>query len=120
MRKVPGSGRKAGVPNKKTTLIADVAERLGVNPFEVLCRFAGDDWEGLGIEPIRKSMPSKPDEVEGQNDIFLSPIPMEVRMHAAKEACKYLYPQRKAVTLSTDEESGFRIVIEDYVSKEKK
>lgn len=116
MRKVPGSGRKAGVPNKKTTLIADVAERLRVNPFEVLCMFAGNDYKSLGYEPEKHT------KMIGDQELvtYSSPIPMDVRMHAAKEACKYLYPQRKAVTLSTDEESGFRIVIEDYSVKEKK
>lgn len=111
MAKNKGSGRKAGVPNKKTALIADVAERLGVNPFEVLCLFAANKWKELGYTG------SKHIDSETGTEWFESPISLDIRMNAAKEACKYLYPQRKAVQLSTDEESGFRIVIEDYAAK---
>lgn len=82
--------RPPGIPNKKTKALIDLAEELGVSPFEILCEYAKDKTDH------------------------------ERRFAAAKELCQYLYPKRSAVKISTDEEHGFRIVIEDYQSKDKK
>jgi len=37
-----------------------------------------------------------------------------IRLQAAKEACKYIHPQRKAIEMSNPEGEGFKVVVEDY------
>lgn len=39
-----------------------------------------------------------------------------ISIAAAKECCKFLYPQRKALEVSNPDQ-GFKVIIEDYVSK---
>lgn len=81
----PTSGKKKGTKNKKTQSLIDKAEVLGVDPFEVLLLFAKNDWRSLGYhEPL---------------------IDPDTRVHAAKEACKYLYSQRKAIDVTSGGES---------------
>jgi hypothetical protein len=87
IQKVPNSGRKAGTPNKKTQDLFEKCEKHGVDPFESLLLIARD----------------------GEKE--------ETRMQACKELCKYLYPQRKAVEHTTDEQQGFMMVIKDYTKK---
>lgn len=106
-----GSGRKKGVPNKKTQDLQEMADELGCNPFRILLMFANDDWEGLGYpEPTTTKVTKDGTTVE------IDRISPDLRAHAAKEAAKYLYPQRKAVEMSSAE-SGFKVILEDYVSK---
>lgn len=104
--RTPGSGRKPGSVNKKTEALQEIADRNGVNPFEILCLIAKGDLRNLGYQFGESQVP-----LDYQIDIA-------TRMGAAKEAARYLYPQRKAVELSTDE-SGFKIVLCDYTSKAK-
>lgn len=94
-------GRAKGTPNKKTQELHDIAERCGVNIFEGLCRIAAGDYKSLGYE----------------NERYITP---ELRFQAMKEAAKYLYPQRKAVELSSDVDTGFKIIVEDFVTRDKK
>jgi hypothetical protein len=89
-------GREKGRKNKRTIEVERIAAQYELNPFEVLIMIANADNEGL-----------KTDEK----------IPVAVRGQAAKEAAKYLYPQKQAVQLSTDPEVGFKVRIEDYSSK---
>lgn len=70
-------GRKKGTPNKSSVPAQQIAERLGVDPFEVLCLFVKGDAKKLKI---------KKDQ--------LTP---GIRVAAAMEAAQYLYPKRKAV-----------------------
>lgn len=37
-----------------------------------------------------------------------------VRLGAAKEACKYIHPQRKALEVSNAGDTGFKVIVEDY------
>lgn len=107
--------RPKGVPNRKTTELQEIAERIGVNPFEILCLFAKEDWKGLGYE---KATYTKVFQDGGTMEI--ERISPELRFQAAKEASKYLFPQRKAVELSTQDDAGFKIIVEDYLSKGEK
>lgn len=91
--KTPGSGRKAGTPNKSAVDLQEIADRIGVNIFEVLCLIAKGDMAALGEE---------------------KKIDINARLGAAKEAAKYLYSQRKAVELSGSETDPFVISIHDY------
>jgi len=108
-------GRKKGTPNKSTSYLQERCEALGVDPFEILIRFAAGDWKGLGYESSERCAGVSKDGQPWYEDT-ISP---EVRQKAAKEACEYLYPKRKAMELSADGETGFKIVIEDYSANKK-
>lgn len=41
----------------------------------------------------------------------------EVKFNRLREIAQYLYPKRKAIEHSIDEENGFKILIEDYRKK---
>lgn len=94
--KKPGSpktgGRQKGTPNKKSTEAARLAERLGVDHFEVLCLIAKGDWKSLGYERATVTRFGK-DGMTLEED----QITIDHRLSAAKEGAKYLYPQLKAV-----------------------
>lgn len=85
------NGRPKGSPNKKTEELQDLADRLGCNPFEVLLKFAMNDWKGLGYDTETRELmgPRGPVEI-----MHVSP---ETRMKAAAEAAQYLFPKRKAI-----------------------
>jgi hypothetical protein len=68
-------GRPKGSPNARTQDLFDITERLECNPFEILILFAKGDTETLKVSEI-------------------SP---DLRLRAAKDACDYLFPKRKAV-----------------------
>lgn len=89
-------GRSKGTPNASSLDVRAIAERIGVDPFEIMCMVAKGDYSGLGYE----------------TDI----ISLDQRIGCAIQASKYLYQQRKAVELSTDEK-GFNVIIKDYSSK---
>lgn len=57
------------------------AEELSIDPFEVLLMFAGGKWQELGY--------NRPEDI--------SP---GLRAKCASDACKYLYPQLRAVEVS--------------------
>lgn len=72
-----------------TTLTAKlhaISMRLNIEPFEVLLHFADGDDQALGL----------PDKT-------ISP---GMRLKAATEACKYLYPQLRSVDGGTDPGNG--------------
>lgn len=96
-------GRPAGSLNKKTQALIDRAEDMGVDPFEILCLVAKGDAKALGY-----------DTSAGYR------MDIELRFSAAKELAQYIYPKRSAVKVSTGDEDGFKIIIEDYTTKEKK
>lgn len=81
--RVKTGGRKKGTPNKQAEELRDIADRLGVNPFEVLLLFAKGDWKALGYKK-RKYAP----------DPEIHP---SIRARAAAEANQYLHPKRKAI-----------------------
>lgn len=105
-------GRAKGVPNKSNQDLIDKANSLGVDPFQVLLLYVKRDWKALGF-------PSEFYTYEGQPDKDRPIITPEKQIECAKDVCQYLYPKRKAVELSTDQESeGFKIVIQDYSKKD--
>jgi hypothetical protein len=107
-------GRQKGIPNKKTRSLEETAARVGVDIFEVLCMFAHRDWKGLGYQSATETRVLK----DG-GTIEVEKISPELRLNAAKEAAKYLFPQRKAVEMSNPEGEGFRVIVEDFVSDKK-
>lgn len=103
-------GRKKGTPNKSSLRVEEIAQRLGCDPFEILCNFANGDWKRLGYEN-ECYFSEKPDGAVKMNYV----INPEMRLTAAKEAVKYLHAQKKAVELSTDPEGrGIQINVVDY------
>lgn len=106
MAKTPGSGRKKGTPNKVTAACRELADRLGVSPFEVLLHFAAGDWQALGYETATQRRVN----AHGMWEEFR--IDPATRMKAAAEASKYLYPQRKSMQLDVD--GSIKVLIEDY------
>lgn len=91
------AGTRKGVPNKKALHLHELAEKLGVNPFEILLYFAKGDWEALGYDNsiyVRESS-------DGTTTTLGYTITPEVRAKAAIEACKYLFPQKKAIQLDS-------------------
>lgn len=108
-------GRPKGAINKKTAQLEDVAKRLKCDPFEILCHFANGDYKALGYE-AECFFSEKPDGAVKMGYV-ISP---DLRVHAAKEAIKYLHAQKKAVELSANPESGFKITVIDYSKKDEK
>lgn len=84
-------GRQKGTPNKKVSPLRGKALELGIDPFEVLLLFAKGDWKALGY-------PSEFDKKVSQGKEYQERVidPSD-RVNAAKEACKYIHPQLKAV-----------------------
>jgi hypothetical protein len=85
-------GRAKGTPNKTSLPLHEKAKELGCDPFEILCRFALGDWEGLGYKSEFIFTPTQKGEV-----VEKPLIPPELRSKAAAEAAQYLYPKRKAI-----------------------
>ncbi len=87
--KTPGSGRKAGTPNKPTTDLHEIAEELGIHPFKLLLYYADGRWKDLNYNSetiTRYSTTGMPFE-----EYVIKP---EVRMKAAASAAEYLYPKQ--------------------------
>lgn len=88
--KHPNSGRKPGTPNRATREAQALAEELGINPFEVLLRFAAGDTEALGLKPY----------VDGKGRQRDPMVPLDLRMQAAAAATRFLLPQLKSVEVA--------------------
>lgn len=86
------SGRPKGTVGRKTVDAQRLAERLGIDPFEVLLYFSANNWKELGYASGTKTMYTK-DGSSYETDL----ITPEARISAAKDAASYLLPKRKAV-----------------------
>lgn len=95
--RTPGSGRKKGTKNKRSAELFELAEEIGVNPFEVMLFFAKGDWKGLGYEAksFISGYSNSGDPIE---KLYIS---SDQRLEAAVQASKYLYPQLKSIERST-------------------
>lgn len=102
---VPGKpktgGRPPGALNKRSQELKELAEELGINPFEIMLRLAANDWEGLGYKEGERRI-----EVAGGGSYYEDVIPPALRGQMAKEAIKYLAPQLKSVEHSSDGSMG--------------
>lgn len=105
-------GRQKGVGNKDILGLEERARALGVDVFEVLANFAGGNWKQLGYDNEVYVM----ENAQGATKIGYTITP-EMRLKASTELMKYIYPQKKAVELSSDPDKGFKLIIEDYTSK---
>ena len=84
-------GRQKGTPNKKTQEAQELAEKLGINPLEILLHFAAGNYQELGLVE-HKEIRTKDGAV-----IFEPTISPELRQKSAKDACEYLVPKLKAI-----------------------
>jgi hypothetical protein len=104
-------GRPKGAKNIRSFDAEILAARLGINPLEIVMKFAAGDWKGLGYESDRYEIETPSGNIK---QVFV--ITPNMRLDASKEASKYLFSQKKSIELSTGEE-GFKVVIEDYAKK---
>lgn len=87
-----GKGRPKGSTNIEKRTAQELAAKLGVDPLEVLLNFTKGDWKALGYETEDKVI-----GYSKEGPIFGERISAELRSNSAKEACKYLHTQLKAV-----------------------
>jgi hypothetical protein len=95
--KTPGSGRKKGTPNKPTATLLEKTRELGIDPFEILLRFAAEDWKGLGYDS-RTTISYTSAGIEFEEYV----IKPELRGKCASEACQYIHAKRKAIEQTID------------------
>ena len=105
--------RTKGALGKNVWPLRDKALELGVDPFEVLLLFAKGDWEKLGYRSATKQM------MVGDSVVTVDTIETSLRLKAAAESCKYLYPQLRSTDLTTGGESinTFKDLVELAKSK---
>lgn len=89
-------GRSKGTPNKKTLQAQELADSLGINPFEVLLHFIAGDYKALKLEKTKTLYTSAGESYE------VDMITPEIRLQAAKEAVQYLLPKRKALEIDAN------------------
>lgn len=87
-------GRQKGTPNKDSLKAEEIAERLGVDPFEVLLLAAAGDWKSLGYDSGEVTKVTK------FGVVIEDRISIETRVTAAAHATQYLLPKRKAIEVS--------------------
>jgi hypothetical protein len=76
-------GRQKGVKNLLTRRVSETAQRLGIDPFEILLRFAAGDWRGLGYKR------------ETHSEGFT--IEPAVRARAAEQVAQYILPKLRSI-----------------------
>jgi len=99
-------GRPKGSKNKRSEQLQEIADRMNVNPFEILLKIAAGDWKGLGYDSPHETRFS-PTGTKYKTD----KITLMDRRQAASDALPYLNPKLKAVEISTDGETGAFAVI---------
>lgn len=93
-------GRVKGTPNRKTQELMQRCEKLNVDPFAILCYYAGRDWESLGYKS-----PTTTKVLKDGGTIDVDIITTDQQIECAKELCGYLYAKKKAVEMSNDPEN---------------
>ena len=91
-------GRAKGTPNKDVLPLIEKARELKIDPFEILLRFAGEDWKGLGY-PARTTTSFTNAGIEFEEFI----IKPELRAKCAGEAVQYIHARRKAIEQTVDQ-----------------
>ena len=83
-------GKPKGYKDKKTLMVEEIVARVGVDPLEVLLKFAAGDWEGLGYDS-----PVYHFESADKSTSMGYVITPAIRAQAAKEAAQYIYPKKR-------------------------
>jgi len=110
-------GRPKGSPNQDTKKIQELAQKLGVDPFEILLRFAAGDWKGLGYPAGTHHVVTRKGGI--MEEEIITP---QDRLKAACECAQYLYPKRRAVEFENLAEGiqHVTITMADYLTALKK
>lgn len=87
----PNAGRKKGTPNKRKTI------------FDSLDEIVTEDGQPVDVIKLL---------FDG-----MMTMPPYQRVDALLELAKFLYPRQNNVQLSNPEGEGFRVIVEDYVTK---
>jgi hypothetical protein len=85
------TGRPKGSVNRRTKTIEEIAQANGVDPLDILMKFAKGDWQGLGYTKGTKTVYTEAGAIE---EDLIGP---SERIQAAKEAAQYLYPKKKSI-----------------------
>lgn len=88
------AGRPKGSKNKRTTAAQETADRLGINPLEVLLLLSANRYAELNPNLKQHQLYNK----EG----LPKSVPLEIRRAAATDAAKFLYPTLKALEVTGD------------------
>jgi hypothetical protein len=116
-------GRPRGATNERTRRVEEIADKYALDPFEVLLMIASGDWKGLGYESATRTSFTNAG-IEFEEPV----IKISDRGNAAKEAARYLYSQKQAVSIdinklhkmTDDEFEAFKNkTIEDYLNNGK-
>lgn len=107
-------GSRKGIKNKRSFSAEETALKMGFNVVEGMIYFATGDWKALGYD----NEAYVKETASGATTIGYTITP-EMRLTAHKELMKYLHAAKSAVSVSTGAE-GFKVVIEDYVTRDKK
>ena len=84
-------GRQPNTPNKKTIEAQEKADKLGIDPFEILLLYAKRDWKRLGYESGTTI------KYIGEKTLEEPTISPELAASSASKACEYLLPKRKSI-----------------------
>lgn len=104
--------RTKGAKGKTTMKARELADSLGVDPLEILLHFASGNWQALGYD----SPEVKRVSAQG-NEYYEDVITADLRLSAAKDAVKYIYPAQKAIEFTNEDGSvGIKVVIEDFTA----
>lgn len=104
-------GRPKGAKNKHNFNAEELARDMGVDPLEFMLKMIEGDFKYFGFKEATKvTYTAQGIEVEEPN------LPMRDRVTCAKEAAKYIYSAKQAVTVQTGAE-GFKVIVEDYGKK---
>lgn len=104
-------GRAKGTPNKRTWDARALAERLGVDPLEILLNFAKGDYKALGYNTATKTVV----DADG-NQVQVDRIDEGMRQKAAKDAAPFIWPQLKGIELSGDASSALAATLTQIFS----
>lgn len=84
-------GRTAGVKNKRSLKVIEMASQFDLDPFEILMHIAQGDWEALGYQNeifVKET-------ADGKGHSLGYTITPEMRLAAAKECAQYLYAKKR-------------------------
>jgi len=90
MRGMKTGGRKKGSPNKRTLMVQAMADKMKMDPMEILAHFAQGNWKELGYEDDRYIL----ETASGATRISYVITP-QMRLQAAEAMLPYLYAKKK-------------------------